>query len=259
MGRARATAVAIRDSAHRARFLAWTAHLEFELRRRGGRLELDAPHGLRFAAPPELKIVMAGEGNGTLRLSVGRDVTLGRHVQLEVWAPGTNVLEMHDDSYTLDGVRLSLRSGTISLGARTNIRDFAVLKSQGQLLLGEEVSVSYGCVLHCTERIELRDLVGMAERVTVIDSEKRHDGSDTHFLRQPLRVKPVVLERNVFVAANAVVTHGTHVGANSVIGACAVLTGGDYPGGSIIAGAPAKPVRTLPGAAADQPAEVSSR
>jgi acetyltransferase-like isoleucine patch superfamily enzyme len=250
-----------------ARLRLWAARLDLELRRRGGRLELDAPHGLRFDAPPHLKVVMKGEGAGTLTVRVGRNVTIGRNVMLEVWAQGTNLLELHDDSYILDGVRVMLRSGTIVLGPRSNLRDYVLVKSEGELLLGEEVSISYGAVLHCTERIELQDLVGTGERVTMIDSEKRHDGTDTHFLRQPLRVAPVVIERNTFIGANAVITHGTHVGRNAVIGAGAVLTGGDYPGSSIIAGAPAKVVRELPGAAraertaaADgQPADISSR
>jgi acetyltransferase-like isoleucine patch superfamily enzyme len=242
--------------ARRARFLAWAARLDVELRRRGGRLVLDAPHGLAFDAPPHLKVAMKGEGDGTLTLRVGRNVTIGRNVLLEVYAPGTNVLELNDDSYVLDGVRLMLRSGTIVLGPRSNLRDYVQVKSEGALILGEEVSICYGSVLHCTERIELHDLVGTGERVTMIDSEKRHDGSDTHFLRQPLRVDPVVIGRNTFIAANAVITHGTRVGPNAVIGAGAVLTGGDYPGGHIIAGAPAKAVRALPGA--PQPAEVSA-
>jgi acetyltransferase-like isoleucine patch superfamily enzyme len=227
-----------------------------ELRRRGGRLELDAPHGIAFDAPPELKIVMRGEGDGTFTLRAGRNVSIGRHVLLEVYATGTNVLDLGDDSYILDGVRVMLRSGRIVLGARSNLRDYVQVKSEGDLILGEEVSVCYGSVLHCTQRIELHDLVGTGERVTMIDSEKRHDGSDTHFLRQPLRVEPVVVERNTFIAANAVITHGSRVGRNAVIGAGAVLTGGDYPGGHIIAGAPARAVKALPAAA--QPAEVSS-
>jgi acetyltransferase-like isoleucine patch superfamily enzyme len=246
----------------RARFLAWAAHLDIELRRRGGRLVLDAPHGLTFDAPPSIKALKRGEGDGTLTLRAGRNVALGRNVQLEVWAEGTNVLDFGDDSYVLDGVRLSLRSGTIRLGPAANVRDYSMLKSQGQLLLGREVTVQYASYIHCTERVELRDIVGTGERVTIIDSEKRHDGTDTHFLRQPLRVEPVVLERNVFVAANAVITHGTHVGANAVIGAGAVLTGGEYPGSWIIAGAPAKAVKALPGASAAQgvqPVESSSR
>jgi acetyltransferase-like isoleucine patch superfamily enzyme len=247
----------VRDTAKRARFLAWAARLDFELRRRGGRLVLDAPHGLSFDAPPHLKIVMRGEGDGTLTLRVGRNVSIGRNVLLEVYARGTNLLDLGDDSYILDGVRVMLRSGRIVLGPRSNLRDYVQVKSEGALILGDEVSVCYGSVVHCTERIELHDLVGTGERVTMIDSEKRHDGSDMHFLRQPLRVEPVVIERNTFIAANAVITHGTHVGRNAVIGAGAVLTGGDYPGGHIIAGAPAKAVKALPGAA--QPAEISSR
>lgn len=146
----------------------------------------------------------------------------------------------------LDGVRLLLRSGTISVGTKSNIRDYAILKSEGQLLLGEEVSVSHGDVLHCTERIELADFVGMAERVTIVDSEKTVDGSDTHFLRQPLRVEPVSIGRNTFVAAGAVITLGTRIGANAVVGAGSVVTGGDFPGGWIIAGTPARAIKQLP-------------
>jgi acetyltransferase-like isoleucine patch superfamily enzyme len=250
MSSLRSNAAAVRDAFALARFRAWALHLDLELRRNGGRLVLEAPHGLRFDAPPSIKAHKRGAGDGTLTLRIGRNVRLGRHVQLEVWAEGTNVLELGDDSYVLDGVRLSLRSGQIVLGPAANVRDYSMLKSQGRLILGREVTIQYGNYLHCTEHLELGEVVGTGERVTIIDSEKRHDGSDTHFLRQPLLVKPVILERNVFVAANAVITHGTHVGPNSVIGAGAVLTGGDYPGGWIIVGAPAKAVKALPGAGA---------
>src|SRR3954454_10334486 len=254
MSIARTAARITRDGLRRARFRAWAAHLELELRRRGARLVLDAPHGLLFESAPQLRVVMAGRGDATLPLRIGRNVFIGRNVLLEVWAQGTNELVLGDDSYMLDGVRVILRDGRVVLGPRSNLRDYVQVKSQGDLILGDEVSVCYGSVLHCTERIELHDLVGTGERVTMIDSEKRHDGSDTHFLRQPLRVAPVVIERNTFVAANAVITHGTHVGRNAVIGAGAVLTGGDYPGGHVIAGAPAKPIRPLPGTASSNAA-----
>jgi acetyltransferase-like isoleucine patch superfamily enzyme len=179
---------------------------------------------------------------------------------IEVWAKGTNVLDFGDDSYALNGVILQMRGGTLRLGPRSNVRDYTILKTQGELILGDEVTISPMSALHCTQRLELGDYVGTGERVTMIDSEKRHDGSDTHFLRQELRLAPVTLERNVFVAANAVITHGCHVGRNSVIGAGAVLTGGDYPSGSIIVGSPAKAVRRLPRAdPASGPAPLDQR
>jgi acetyltransferase-like isoleucine patch superfamily enzyme len=166
-------------------------------------------------------------------------------VQIEVWARGTNALELGDDSYMLDGVRVLLRSGTVAVGARANVRDYAVLKSQGLLEIGADAQVSYHSVIHCRERVSLAERVIMAERVTIVDSEKDRDGTDVPIVDRPLRVAPVMLERNVFVAAGAVIGHGSRVGPNSTVAANAVLTGGDYPAGWVIAGAPASPVRSL--------------
>lgn len=241
----RAAAQQARAGWRRARFRAWAARLDLELRRRGGRLVLDAPHGLEFDSPPRVRALMAGAGDGTLTLRIGRGVRIGRDVQLEVWAQGTNALTLGDDSYMLDGVRLLLRSGSIAIGARTNVRDYAVLKSEGRLAIGADSQVSYHSVLHCRESVSLADRVIMAERVTIVDSEKDRDGSDEPMVDRPLRVAPVTLEHGVFVAAGAVIAHGSHVGRGATVAANAVLTGGDYPDAWVIGGAPAKPLKPL--------------
>lgn len=225
-----------------ARCRAWAARLDLELRRRGGRLELDAPHGFVFDSPPRIRALMAGDGAGILKFRIGRGVRLGSDVQLEVWAKGSNMLELDDDSCILDGVRILLRSGSIAIGARTNVRDYSVLKSEGLLDIGADSQVSYHSVLHCRERVSLGDRVIMAERVTIVDSEKNRDGTDKPLVDQPLRVAPVTLERGVFVAAGAVITHGSRVGRNATVAANAVLTGGEYPAGWVIGGAPATPL-----------------
>jgi carbonic anhydrase/acetyltransferase-like protein (isoleucine patch superfamily) len=266
MSAARNVARLTRDGMQRARFRAWAARLDVELRRRGARLVLDAPHGLVFDSAPKVKVVMKGAGGGTFTLRVGSGVTLGSGTVIEVWTGRDNALELGDDAYAENGVIFHLRGGRIVAGPRTNLRDYAMLKTKGDLNLGAEVSLGAMSVLHCTERLELGDYVCTGERVTMIDSEKRHDGSDAHFLRQGLRVAPVHVERNVFVAANAVITSGTRVGRNSVVGAGAVLTGGSYPGSSLIVGSPARAVRRLgddeAGGSAEvraQAAEISSR
>jgi acetyltransferase-like isoleucine patch superfamily enzyme len=243
--RVRAAARQARSGWQRARFRAWAARLDVELRRRGGRLVLDAPHGLEFESPPRIRAVMSGEGDGTLTLRIGRGVRLGHDVHLEAWAQGTNALELGDDSTVLDSVRLLLRSGSIAIGARTNIRDFSVLKSEGRLEIGADSQVSYHSVLHCRESVSLGDRVIMAERVTVVDSEKDRDGSDFPLVDRPLRIAPVTLERGVFVAAGAVIAHGSRVGRNATVAANSVLTGGDYPAAWVIGGAPAKPLKPM--------------
>ncbi|MGI8623013.1 MAG: acyltransferase [Solirubrobacteraceae bacterium] len=237
----------VNELRHRARFAAWTALLRAQLRRRGARLVVEAPHGARLDGFPAVRVEALGTGSATFWLRLGRGVSLCRATQLDVWAGGTNVLELGDGVYLQHGVRLQLRGGTIVLGAHTHVRDGAVLKSSGVLRVGEEVTVSFDDVLACTQSIEIGDLVGLGERVTITDSDHTHDGSDTHYLRQPLRVAPVRLGRNVLVSANAAVLRGADVGANAVVAAGAVVGGGKYPAGWLLAGAPARPVRALGG------------
>jgi acetyltransferase-like isoleucine patch superfamily enzyme len=237
-------AVRGRSAWRRARTKAWTAWVDVELRRRGGRLVLDRG-GMELETLPRIRPLMKGTGEGTLTLRIGPRVKLGRDVQIEVWAEGTNVLEIGEDTIVHDGARLLLRGGTISIGPRTTVRDFAVLKSEGVLSVGADAQVSYHSLLHCRDRVSVGDRVIMAERVTIVDSEKDRDGSDRPTVDGPLRVAPVVLERNVFVGAGAVIGHGSRVGRNATVGANAVLTGGDYPAGWVIVGAPAAAVRPL--------------
>jgi acetyltransferase-like isoleucine patch superfamily enzyme len=231
---------------HRARFAAWTALLRLQLRRRGARLVVEAPHGARLHGFPHVRVEALGTGDATFVLRLGRGVALGRATHLDVWAGGSNELSLGDGAYLMHGVRLQLRGGTIALGPHTHVRDGAVLKSAGELRVGREVTISYGDVLACTERIEVGDLAGLGERVTITDSDHTHDGSaSSHYLEQPLRVTPVRLGRNVLVSAGAVILRGAEIGDGSVVAANAVVGGGGHPGGVLLAGAPAKAVKRL--------------
>jgi acetyltransferase-like isoleucine patch superfamily enzyme len=230
---------------HRARFAVWTAWLRLQLRRRGARLLLDAPHGARIEGWPHVDVQARGSGEAILTLRIGRGVSLGRALHLDMWAAGTNRLELGDGVTFLHGVRIQLRGGSVALGAHTHVRDGAVLKSEGELRVGEAVLISFADVLACTERIAIGDRCGLGERVSITDSDHTHDGSDSHWQRQPLRVTPVRLGRNVLVSANAVVLRGTLIGDNAVVGAGAVVAGGEHPGGWLYTGVPAKPAKRL--------------
>ena len=229
---------------HRARFRLWCALLGLQLRRRGARLLVDAPHGARMDSLPHISVDGSG---GTFELRLGRGVKLGRATHLDITAGGASVLEMGDGAYLMHGVRLQLRGGAIRLAAHVNLRDGVVVKSEGELRIGYEVPVSYGSVIHCVERIEIADRAGLAERVTVVDSDHTHYGDDRYFLANPLKVAPVHIGPNAFVCANAVILRGARVGANSVVGAGAVVGEGEHPPGTLLAGAPARPVRELSG------------
>lgn len=226
-----------------ARFAAWVALLRLQLRRRGARLELEGR--ARFRGAPSVTVLDLGDGAARTTLRFAEGVSLGRGMELVLWARGTNRLEVGEGAYFQNGVRVELRGGRVAVGAHAHVRDGAVLKSQGELVVGREVTISFGDVLACTERIEIGDLCGLGERVTITDSDHTHDGSDHHYLEQPLRIAPVRLGRNVLVSANAVVLRGAQVGDNAVVAAGAVVGRGDHPGAHLLAGVPAHPVKAL--------------
>jgi acetyltransferase-like isoleucine patch superfamily enzyme len=235
---------------HRARFRLWTIVLRTQLRRRSARLVVDAPHGARFDAFPHVKVQDLGEGESTFTLRLGKGVSLGRDLTIEVWARGTSTLELADGAYFMSGVRLQMRGGTLSIGPHAHVRDGCVLKAEGVLAIGEEVTVSFGDIIACNERIEIGDFVGIGERVTITDSDHTHDGTDDHYLRQPLRVTPVRIGRNALISANSVILRGAEIGPNAVVAAGAVVGAGEHPGSWLLAGAPAKPIKPLPAARA---------
>lgn len=229
----------------RARFSLWVGLVRLQLRRRGARLVVEGRP--RFLGMPHVTVQELGAGGGVTRLRFAEGVSLGRDLELVLWAGGDNRLTLEAGAYLQRGVRVELRGGAISLGPHTHVRDGAVLKSEGELVIGEEVTVSFGDVLACSERIEVGDLTGLGERVTITDSDHTHDGSAAHYLRQPLRIAPVRLGRNVLVSANAVVLRGADVGDNAVVAAGAVVGAGRHPAGHLLAGAPARPVKPLGG------------
>jgi acetyltransferase-like isoleucine patch superfamily enzyme len=210
------------------------------LRAAGGSLVLDAPHGAVLESRPDVKAYPWGEGSGVLTLRFGRDVRIGRGVVIDVDARGDNEIAIGDSSTIMNNVRMILRSGRISIGSDCDIRDGVWLKSDGELLLGDHIPIAQYSAIHCTERIEFADYVGLAERVTVLDSDHGFDGSDVYFREQTTYVEPTIVERNTFIAAGAVVLRGSRIGANCLIAANAVVRGGDYESGSLLAGAPAR-------------------
>jgi len=222
------------------RFRLWIAELRLRLRAAGGSLQLDAPHGVVLEGRPSVKAYPQGDGGAVLTLRFGQGVTIGSDLAIDLDAHGTNEITIGDNSLIMDRVRLILRGGAIALGARCNIRDGVWLKSDGLLTLGDDIPIAQNSMVHCVERIEFADFVGLAERVTVLDSDHGFDGSDTYFRDQPLNVEPTTIGRNTFIAAGAVILRGTRIGRNCLIAANAVVRGGDYEPGSMIAGIPGK-------------------
>jgi acetyltransferase-like isoleucine patch superfamily enzyme len=235
----------VAKAVHRARFGLWALRLRLMVRRKGGRVVLDAPSSAYLKGAPRLEIARAGDTRGTLRLKIGRGVTIGSGVSIRVDAGTENTLVLGDGTIVQDGVRLWLFGGRIAIGKNVILRDQAVLKTSGELSLGELVRIGYSTVLHCHERVDLAERVVLADQITLVDSDHIHDGSDAWFMKQPVRAAPIAIARNTLVGANSVITRGALLGKNAVVAAGAVVRAGEYPDGWLVGGVPAKPIRAL--------------
>jgi acetyltransferase-like isoleucine patch superfamily enzyme len=246
-GRARSAARAARLGAERVRFLLWARRLDAALRRAGGRLVLDAPHGAHFYELPPIEVHPYGGRAGTLTLRLGRHVRLGRGLILDVWAASDNVLALGDGATFRAGTRVQLHGGTVSVGSRTTIRDYCFLDASrgGEILIGDDVEIGQQVALHAVRLVRLDDKVAAGERVSVFDSDHRHDGSEVKAPDQAIAVTPVVIGENTFLGANALVLRGVTMGPNSMVAAGSLVRAGDYAGGFLYAGSPLRAVRPL--------------
>ena len=73
-----------------------------------------------------------------------------------------------------------------------------------------------------------------------------HNFSDCQQIieRQGVSTEAIIIENDVWIGANTVITAGVHIGSHAVIGAGSVVTK-DVPAYTIVAGCPAKIIRSL--------------
>lgn len=181
-------------------------------------------------------------GDVTIVLRSGCRVWQGLDIEITPGADST--LEIGPQVTVEPGVAIKLRGGRLSIGARTHVREGVLLKAAGDLAIGAGCIVSYGAIVHCSRAVEIGDLVALGERTTVTDSGHDTDGSDVPWPEQPIGPRPVRIGRNSMTFANAVVMRGVSLGANCQVGAGSVVTKGEFPNGSVLAGAPARVIRS---------------
>jgi maltose O-acetyltransferase len=134
------------------------------------------------------------------------------------------------------------------IGRRTVLHDvrFFNLYRRGLagLEIGEECFVGDECLLDLAEGVRLERQVTLAERVLILTHT--NVGYRDHPLqaRFPAMAAPVLVEAGSFLGANVTVLPGVRVGAESFVAAGSVVTA-DVPPRTLVAGVPARPLRTI--------------
>ena len=130
------------------------------------------------------------------------------------------------------GVRLKLRSTTQRSSISTG--------PGGSLVLGDRVFINQGSCIHAEQSIVVGDRVSIGDGARIYDT-------NFHPVRpgQPVKVEPVVIEDDVWLAAGVTVLAGVTIGRGSVIGPGAIVTRSVAPG-SLVVGPAASTVERFP-------------
>ncbi|GAB3319984.1 sugar O-acetyltransferase [Larkinella ripae] len=181
----------------------------FQRLRAGEILRKDDPEYARFAA------VVAR----TIRLCV------------EMNATATHVDEVRNRLSEITGSEIDA-STTVFPPFYTNFGQF--------LRLGKNVFINHACSFLDIGGITIEDEVQIGPRVNLTSENHPINPAD----RQTLIPRPVLIKRNAWIGAGATILPGVTVGENAVVAAGAVVSR-DVPPNTVVAGIPAKVVKTI--------------
>jgi acetyltransferase-like isoleucine patch superfamily enzyme len=107
--------------------------------------------------------------------------------------------------------------------------------------VGHKVFINQCCTLYDMGGVDIGDRVMIGPNVNIITTGHPLEPSKR---RAYVEAKPIVIEKDVWIATGATILGGVTVGENSVVAAGAVVTK-DVPPNSFVAGVPARIVRSL--------------
>jgi acetyltransferase-like isoleucine patch superfamily enzyme len=109
------------------------------------------------------------------------------------------------------------------------------------LRIGRNVFINQNCTLYDLGGVDIADDVMIGPNVSLITSSHPLDPAQ----RRSVTIgKPIVIERNVWIAAGATIIGGVTIGENAVVAAGSVVTK-DVLANTLVGGNPAKVIRTI--------------
>ena len=130
-----------------------------------------------------------------------------------------------------------------SLGDYSVVESFACINNAvGDVIIGNHTRIG----LHNTiiGPVEIGNNVNLAQGITVTALNHNFSDSNKRIDEQGVSTKPVTIEDDVWIGANAVVLPGVKIGNHCVVAAGAVVTK-DVPPHSLVAGVPAKVIKQI--------------
>jgi acetyltransferase-like isoleucine patch superfamily enzyme len=144
------------------------------------------------------------------------------------------------------GEKISIGSGSL-IGANSWFMIPVEDSPTPTIVIGDRVRMNQ-TQISAVSSVVIEDGVAIARGVYISDHTHGFDQPDVFIRDQPLsRIAPVRIGRGAWIGQNAIIMPGVTIGAGAVVGALSVVRD-DVPARTIVAGIPARVIRTLQGA-----------
>ncbi len=174
--------------------------------------------------------------------SVGRNVVFGVNVTIRhphKIAIGDNVVI--DDGCCLDAKGTDNRGILIGEGVFVG-RNTILSCKNGDIVLADQANVGFNCEIFSASRVRVGRSVLMAAYTYLVGGDHLYDRVDIPVLQQGRTTRGIDVGDHVWLGAHVVVTDGSTIGRDAIIGAGAVVVG-EIPEFAIAAGIPARVMR----------------
>ena len=130
-----------------------------------------------------------------------------------------------------------------SLGKRSVVESFCCINNAvGDVIIGDDTRIG----IHNTiiGPVTIGNHVNLAQGITVTALNHNFKDTSLRIDEQGFSTKPIVIEDDVWIGANAVILPGVTIGKHVVVAAGAVVTK-DVPDNTIVGGVPAKEIKKI--------------
>jgi acetyltransferase-like isoleucine patch superfamily enzyme len=169
-----------------------------------------------------------------------------------------SLIRLANGAYLDQGSYLHACPNGIEIGANTLVMHGAVLhvyNFRGMPLsgirIGEDSLVGEYSVIRGQGGVQIGDRVYTSPFTQIIAVNHVFDDPDRPFVAQGITAEGIVIEDDVWLGAGVIVTDGVRIGKGAVVAAGAVVTK-DVPPHTVVAGVPARPIRSV-GEGDDEP------
>lgn len=174
--------------------------------------------------------------------TVGRGVVFGVNVTLRhphKIAVGDNVVI--DDGCCLDAKGTDNRGIVMGNGVFIG-RNTILSCKNGDIVIEDGANIGFNCEIFSASRVRVGKNILMAAYTYLVGGDHLFDRTDVPVLQQGRTARGIDVGDGVWLGTHVVVTDGSSIGRDAIIGAGAVVVG-DIPEYAIAAGIPAKVMR----------------